>query len=296
MAYKGPFYNINYPRENLDMCRTRGEHARRRKHWDRGLSTDELRAYVPTIMKHTNRLTSQIQTHLGQSVNAALWLDLFGFDVMFDLGFSKDMQRLNHGEEDFYIACAHQTLKLIGFFMHAPWMMHFFSWVPTLGPRFRKFRAHSKNLVSERLNHPRESRDVFSHIEQSYYELPRKLPKDIDNLAGDADLLVLAGSDSIAVATSNVLYQLALNPQEQEKLRDELLGIKDGQDLQVHGHAHLDAVINESMRLNPTAPAGHERMTPPQGLQIGPTYIPGNVTVFVSNYTTCRGRFRKSWK
>lgn len=43
----------------------------------------------------------------------------------------------------------------------------------------------------------------------------------------------------------------------------------------------LDAVINESMRLHASVTVGGSRMTPPDGLQVGDVYLPGNIDVFV---------------
>lgn len=298
-AGKGAFYNITYPRTDLHMTRDKADHARRRKHWDRGLSVSEMRHHVSTVVKHERRLISQIQAHAGQAFNIVKWLDMYGFDVMFDVAFGKDIGRLIRGEEDYYLTCAHETLKLMSLFMHVPWIIHFFTLIPSLAAKFHKFQAYSETLVRERFEQPEGGKfdarsDVFSFIMKTYYELPNKTPKDMLNLTGEADLIILAGSDSMAVAISTVLYQLAKHPKEQLRLRRELTGLDDAERLQIMGNAELDAVIHESMRLIPLAPNGHERMTPAEGLFIGDVYIPGHTTVSIPNYTMWRGMMRAS--
>jgi cytochrome P450 len=50
----------------------------------------------------------------------------------------------------------------------------------------------------------------------------------------------------------------------------------------------LDSIVRESMRLQPAMPSGVERMTPPRGLDIAGTFIPGNTICRVPNYVTFR--------
>jgi len=54
--------------------------------------------------------------------------------------------------------------------------------------------------------------------------------------------------------------------------------------------AVLDSIINESMRLQPAMPSGVERMTPPSGLRIGPTFVPGNVICRIPTYVILRDK------
>lgn len=53
---------------------------------------------------------------------------------------------------------------------------------------------------------------------------------------------------------------------------------------------YLTACINESLRLHPVVPSGVQRITPPQGLQIGTTFVPGETIVQVPTYTLHRGK------
>jgi cytochrome P450 len=102
-------------------------------------------------------------------------------------------------------------------------------------------------------------------------------------LEGDAQLIVVAGSDTIAATLTHYMYMLLCNPQHIEKVRTEVSpylnadGAIQNQDLQYL--EHLNVIISETLRLYPPMPTSLQRLTPPEGLEIGGTYIPGNTTV-----------------
>lgn len=52
---------------------------------------------------------------------------------------------------------------------------------------------------------------------------------------------------------------------------------------------YLQACIDESLRLLPPVPSGLQRQTPPQGLQVGDVWIPGDTIVMTPTYTLNRG-------
>ena len=51
---------------------------------------------------------------------------------------------------------------------------------------------------------------------------------------------------------------------------------------------YLNGVINEALRLHPPVPGGVLRVTPPEGITIGSTFIPGNVTISTPLYSLGR--------
>ena len=92
---------------------------------------------------------------------------------------------------------------------------------------------------------------------------------------------------------TNTVFYLATHPAVQTKLQQELdklfpHGLTDwsydsGKDLK-----YLTYVINETLRLKPSAPDGLARVTPPQGLQVDELHIPGDVVVSVPTFTIQR--------
>ncbi|KAL7803486.1 cytochrome P450 [Trichoderma aethiopicum] len=80
--------------------------------------------------------------------------------------------------------------------------------------------------------------------------------KTDERVANEAQLVVLAGEGTTALALTTSLYHLLANPVVLRKLQDELLGAVPERDrlptaLEVGSLPYLNAVINEAVRLHP---------------------------------------------
>ena len=93
---------------------------------------------------------------------------------------------------------------------------------------------------------------------------------------------------------ASVLYELVRHPQQIDKLRQELAPYKAGHlagellNEKIANLNHLNGVINETLRLHPPVPTALHRKTPPEGIEIDGTYIPGNMTVWCPQYVIGR--------
>ena len=84
---------------------------------------------------------------------------------------------------------------------------------------------------------------------------------------------------------------LAKHPEHAEKIYQELLTCDINDPNALATVPHLNAVIDETMRLMPPGMTGHYRMTPSQGVKIGDTYIPGNTNVTAPKYCLHRREY-----
>jgi len=124
------------------------------------------------------------------------------------------------------------------------------------------------------------------------YDNSSNKENDLGFLTGDVRLIVLAGTETTASALTYLFYFLAANPDKQELLRNELHSlVQNGEDFDIRDlqdASYLNGVINETLRLWPPVLSGIQYVTPPEGINIGNTFIPGNVTVFSPAYTVHR--------
>jgi cytochrome P450 family 628 len=142
--------------------------------------------------------------------------------------------------------------------------------------------------------------DVFTWILEAFESKEAPSIQDRMDLVGDAYLIVVAGSDTTAATLTCLFFMLATHPQALKKLQAEVDAYhlaNEGLGFESTSLAklpYLDAVINESLRLQPTVPSGVQRETPPEGLRIGDVYIPGKTIVQIPTYSIQRGKSTKS--
>lgn len=158
--------------------------------------------------------------------------------------------------------------------------------------------------------------DIMSTLLGPYKDT-KPSENDMKMLRGDSQLIVVAGrslslskylgsiepnytdtvlySDTTATTLTHIFYELARNRKHIPILREEIalhIGSSDDiQDEKLRYLDHLNGVIYETLRLHPPVPTALQRLTPPEGLEIGHTHIPGNVTVWCPQYVIGRSRF-----
>ena len=112
-------------------------------------------------------------------------------------------------------------------------------------------------------------------------------------ITGDARLIIVAGSDTTAATLTYIMYHLAKTPHLVTKLREELreMNYLPGSETEVRAiqdAKYLNGVINEALRLHPAVPSGLLRLTPPEGINVEGTFIPGGVTISSPLYSMGR--------
>ena len=112
-----------------------------------------------------------------------------------------------------------------------------------------------------------------------------------DTLFGEAANLIVAGSDTTAVSTTYMVYQLLL-PEYQdvkEKLIAEISEYPaDASATQVLALPYLKAVVNESLRLYGAAPGSLPRVVPASGVDLGGNFMPAGTIVSTHAWTLHR--------
>ncbi|CEJ93656.1 hypothetical protein VHEMI09232 [[Torrubiella] hemipterigena] len=289
---KGPWYNVLYPVVSLQMVKDRKEHARRRRTWDLGFGAKALRNYEPRVSIYTDQLLKKVQESKDTPLDMAQWFNFYSFDVMGDLAFGKSFDMLKDGVVHDYMKVVHTNMMAIGAFTHLIWLFPIIKAIPLLNRNNELFQKWLYNHVKERRDRGSAVEDVFSWILKEHDAIENPTKKDIVDLHGDAELIVVAGSDTTAATLTCLFYELSRNQEVVEKLQAEVDEFhRDNTDINAVGLAkleYLQACINEALRLYPPVPSGVQRMTPPQGLQINDAFIPGNTIVQVPTYTLQR--------
>ncbi|KAI1841941.1 hypothetical protein JX266_011911 [Neoarthrinium moseri] len=289
---KGPWYNILYPVVSLQMVRNKADHIPRRKVWDRGFGAKALREYEPRVVDYTEQLMAQLLKREGSPVNVTDWFNFYSFDVMGDLAWGKSFGMLRDGVKHYFMKTLHADMVNVGIFSHLVWLFPIFKATPILNAESKRFWRWIEQQVAERRKMKPDRPDVFSWLLEHHESKPKPTAQEELDLHGDAYLIAVAGSDTTAASLTCLFYELARNPDALRTLQrevDELHETSENVDGTALGKLkYLDAVINEALRLHPPVPSGVQRMTPPEGVTIDNTFIPGNSIVQVPSYTMFR--------
>lgn len=95
-------------------------------------------------------------------------------------------------------------------------------------------------------------------------------------------------------------YYLAKGPDLRSQLRKQLKNLNTEAGMFQHsdlaGVELLDAIINETMRMHPPISSNGSRFSPPEGMVIGDTFVPGDVELFlpIFLYHRCERYFKQA--
>ncbi|KAH7073023.1 cytochrome P450 monooxygenase-like protein [Paraphoma chrysanthemicola] len=290
---KSAWYDMSRPIVSLQQVRDKSIHDKRRRIWDHGFAAGSLRVYEDRIMAHASTLLSQLRAQGGNVTSATKWFQLYGFDVMTDIAFGRSFDMTKTGKAHPALELMKKSLEPVGLFSYVPWFFMLLKDIPGLTKDYLKFLAWTGDQVMQRVKMDKEiqERDVMSWLVEAYNKSPQK-EGDKLLLQGDARLIIVAGSDTTSSTLTYAAYELATNPETFKALREELsalgktmssISLKDLQSCE-----YLNAVISETLRMHPPVPSGVMRDTPPEGITVGTTFIPGNITVVSPTYAVSR--------
>ncbi|KAH8811348.1 cytochrome P450 monooxygenase-like protein [Xylogone sp. PMI_703] len=290
---KAPWYDVSLPLISMHTARDKKAHDKRRRLWDHGFGASALRNYEKRVLGHSKGLLKQLQARTGKSINVNKWFHFYSFDVMADIAFGKSFGMVESGTEHFALDLLREGMEPLGLLGPVPWAFMILARIPGLGSGYKRFVAWAAEQVQNRMKMDSsiEEPDLMSWLIDSYQKSPSKAD-EIQWLNGDSRLIIVAGSDTTASTLTFIFFRLAQNPLILKKLQKELTAlVGNSEEIQVktlQDAELLNAVINETLRLHPPVPSGTLRVTPPEGIQVGSTFIPGGITVVSPTYTVGR--------
>ncbi|KAF2430043.1 benzoate 4-monooxygenase cytochrome-like protein P450 [Tothia fuscella] len=226
--------------------------------------------------------------------NMALLSDYLAFDVMGELAFGKSFDMIESSRNRF-------ASQLVGMAAHRHLIcgthltIHNYHldkiFFRKIAASRAQYMAYSRSQVMERtkLGLDVDRKDFF------YYLLHAKDPEtgkgfSKDELWGESNLLIIAGSDTTSTALASAFFYLVHNSHVLETLIKEIRETFEDVEEIVHGaklsSCHfLKACIDEAMRMSPPVGGGLPRRVLPGGITIDGHDIPANVDVCVPHYT-----------
>ncbi|KAH7311563.1 benzoate 4-monooxygenase cytochrome P450 [Stachybotrys elegans] len=288
---RSDWYNLIHPRASSIFTRSKAVHSARRKIWDQALSQASLVEYYRRFKNQIRNLDVCLADRNGAPVYVNELMYWYAFDNMGDFGFGKDFGMVREQRWVDGALMMRSALTLLGPFSPAIWIPRLgFALVPNLGKvkHWFKMLDFADDCTYARMKAESPNPDVSDYFIKEFLAGPQ----DQHNrrlLSGDIATMVVAGSDTTAPSLTILLYHLARYPEQAAKVLKELSTVSDTADARVLATLpELQAFINESQRLLPAILSFGSRITPPEGLSLDGTFVPGGVKISAPRYSLGR--------
>jgi len=282
------WYDSINPMKSLANVRSPAVHDQRRRIWDQAFSVKAIRNYEGRIAKYADQLSQLIGAKNGQPVNVYDFFSFYTSDVMSDLAFGKPFNNLLGEKLHKSVQGVRNFMGVFGTLSPIPWFVRLGSGLLMRLNGWKGFMEFTKTKMGERIQLEPTVPDVSSYLISASVE-KGTLEEDREFLEGDALVLIIVGSDSMATTSIMTFMNLARYPQYQDQIRSELQSVASISDFAaIMDLPVLKSVIFETLRLWPPIPSGSGRIVPKGGLTVAGQHIPAGTTLFAPRFTIAR--------
>ncbi|RYP89461.1 hypothetical protein DL769_000012 [Monosporascus sp. CRB-8-3] len=298
------------------------DHARKRKVLSSAYALKNLEGWEYKVADKVTKLFAQLdkcctsplppgQKHPDPkdvTIDYRAWANFFTLDAITDIGLSESLGLLEKGHdrvvgqrldgstfeanlrECLYPNARKQSLLLWSYEHYKLLdkisnLIPFYRRMSEAGKGWEGIVLHRAARRLERYRAGEKLDDFFQALMEDKNGTPNNL--EWGEIVAEINIMMNAGSVTTAIAVTNVLYELLRHPRVMERLREEIDGVLEPDEVvapydKVKHLPYLRACLDESLRLQPPTPHGLPRKTPPEGLWIMDQYVPGNTTVSIS--------------
>jgi len=265
------------------------DHSRQRRLLSHAFSAKALEEQQPLIMFYVDLLIRRLRENAAQPQNMVAWYNWTTFDVIGDLTFGEPFHCLQDQGWHPWVLTITEGLQAGGFIAALSrygleFAMQFL--VPKAKlDKFHRMWVYVKEKVGARLARSTERPDFTTYIMRNDKEGRQMSKAEIE---ANAELLIVAGSETTASLIAGATYYLCVNPDALARVTAEVRGTFDNdQDIQINSVnklSYLLAVLNEALRIYPPAPSSIPRITL-KGDMISGQWVPPGVSK--SNHMAC---------
>ncbi|KAF4436168.1 hypothetical protein F53441_13312 [Fusarium austroafricanum] len=275
------------------------DHARVRRLFSPAFSDRALKEQQPLFKKYTDLLMHKISEVGEEGAKPIEITQLFNFttfDVMAELCFGHPLNLLARNEYSPWVKSVFESLKMmpiVSFIMYYPILNYILTrFEPKAVTEARITHCkHSEDRVNHRLLHGSNQPDVWNLVLQA--KEGRGLT--LEEMHSNAEIFMLAGSETTATLLSGAVYYLLTNPDKMKILVEEIRGsFTNAEDMTLGRLAELKymhACLKESLRIYTPTPLGSPRLVPKGGQKILGQHIPEGTWTSVHHWSTYQSKF-----
>lgn len=288
---------------SFDLAGERDEkvHGEQRKLVARAYSLESMIQLEPRVDETVQTLLNKFDELKGQTIDLAQWFQLFAFDIIGSISFSRPYGYIAAGDDDGMFAKLKATFKSIAWLTRALWVFRLHLKLKSIFGGWFAVAANNRNgyfhqfawrEINARKDRGGDDRDILGKL----LAVQRGKPQmDDTNIAFMMTSNVTAGSDTTSFALSSVFHYLLRNPDKLRSLMSELEDKRARGELspivtarQAESCVYLQAVIYEALRLRPSVGLTLDRVVPTGGMTIDGQYIPEGTEVGTSAWALHR--------
>lgn len=270
-------------------------HSRMRRNLSHAFSDKALKEQETLIQGYVDllvhRLHEQIEEAPKGPVDIVKWYNYTTFDIITDLTFGESLHCLRDQDYHPWALLVFQTAKATSILTTIRKYPILEKISKSLVPKDaiakrREFFQLSTSRVTERLEKETARPDFMTYIMRNQDSQEKRMTRaEIDS---NANLFLIAGSETTATALSGTTYLLLKNPEAMKKLVQEIRGrFKSASEItidEVNKLEYLIAVLSEGLRYYPPVPTGFPRVVPQGGDNLSGHYVPEGTAVYVSQH------------
>ncbi|EME40498.1 hypothetical protein DOTSEDRAFT_82149 [Dothistroma septosporum NZE10] len=300
---KSEWYSVWQGHRKFDLFAERDEriHGEQRRLISRAYSMDSLRLLEPYVDNVVKVFLDNIKQRTDQVVDMGNWVQLFAFDVIGEITFSRGFSFLAVGEDDGAFQQIEGALKSAAWIGQVPalyWIHDFL--MPYIGnqlgitARHGSLRQFAMKEIAARKDRGSDHNDILSQLFATQKEKPQLDENAVTSMATSN---IFAGSDTTAISTRAIIYYLLKNPACKQKLIAEIDDRKRKGQLsdpvtlaEADSMPYLQAVMYEALRLHPAVGMALPRVVPAGGVTIADKHIPAGTVVGVNPWVVHRSK------
>jgi cytochrome P450 len=292
------FYRAGVERENLFTADKAG-HRRQRRLLSHAFSEAALYDQQPIITKWVDLLIQRFHEHANakREFDVVQWYYFVAFDIIGDLTFGESFGCLQNSDMHPFVSLSVDNIRADAFMRFFLFYRRVFNPLISLISKSRivqrrfQFMHQVEMKTRKRLDmgsQPDGRKDFMTYLLRHNND-KGMTPEEI---AGNANALILAGGGAIATTLSSLTYYLTQSPRARQRLTDEIRGtFKTEAEISMKSTAalpYLHACLKEAMRIFPSAAETPPRVSP--GDYINGQYIPQGVSedsIFPNSWPLC---------
>ena len=262
------------------------DHARLRRAMNPAFAPRALAVQEPILQKNVDMFLNQLQclSLQGLPIDLRLWYNYLTFDMIGDLAFGESFGSLAtstyHEWVSFVLDHFYTSTLLQVVHRFRPLNRLLAAMIPSsLAEKRKKHEEMALEKVRRRILRGTERPDFLHPL----LEARKKGAISVDELEQQASILILAGSETTAVALTSATYLLLQNPAVSTALIKELhTNFRCESEINassLHRLHYLQAVIQETLRLFPPITNGFPRQTIAGGAVVDGQFIPDGVSL-----------------